>query len=210
MLKCDFGNLSREVALLEQAGAEILHLDVMDGHFVPNLSYGPMVIASLRKLTDLPFDAHLMIDNPAESVDEYVAAGCQAITVHAEAVARPQDLLGRIRQAGCLAGLAINPATPPSVVKGVFEECDLLLVMSVEPGFGGQAFKSDVLAKVRELRQMANSHTLISIDGGVGPSTIGACAQAGVNLFVVGSAIFDEPDYGSAIAALRRCATEAI
>jgi ribulose-phosphate 3-epimerase len=207
MLKCDFGNLHREVQLLQAAGAELLHLDVMDGHFVPNLSYGPMVIERLRALTDLPFDAHLMISDPARYLDEYVEAGCQAVTFHVEAAPDCVPLLRRIRAAGCLAGMAVNPGTPVNVIDAALGECDLVLIMSVEPGFGGQAFKPECLDKVRSVRQHAGSELLISIDGGIGPSTITAAAAAGADLFVVGSAIFDGPDYAVALSSLRSAAT---
>jgi ribulose-phosphate 3-epimerase len=204
MLKCDFGNLHREVELLEAAGAPLLHLDVMDGHFVPNLSYGPMVIEGIRPLTKLPFEAHLMISQPERYVDEYIAAGCQMITFHIEAVPDPLPLIRRIQEAGCLAGLSLNPGTSTSALSASISECDNVLVMSVEPGFGGQAFMPEVLQKVVEIRQRAREDALVSIDGGIGPKTIGESAQAGASLFVVGSAIFDEPDYQVAILELER------
>lgn len=208
MLKCDFGNLHREVEWLQSAGAEVLHLDVMDGHFVPNLSYGPMVIARLRELTELPFDAHLMISDPARYLDEFIRAGCQAITFHVEAVPDCVPLLRRIRDAGCLAGIAVNPSSPVEVIDSALADCDLALVMSVEPGFGGQAFRPECLDKVRKLRERG-AELLVSIDGGIGPATIGAAAAAGADVFVVGSAIFDEPDYGGALASLRAAAADA-
>lgn len=210
MLKCDFGNLHREVELLEAAGAPVLHFDVMDGHFVPNLSYGAMVIAGVRSLTTLPFEAHLMISEPERYLDEYIAAGCQMITFHIEAVPDPVPLLRRIRQAGCLAGLSLNPGTPFAAIAEAVPECDNILVMSVEPGFGGQSFKPEVLDKVTQARRLAADATLVSIDGGIGPRTIGDSAQAGANLFVVGSAIFDEPDYRAAIEELERQSSAAI
>ena len=204
MLKCDFGNLHREVELLEAAGAALLHLDVMDGHFVPNLSYGPMVIAGIRPLTSLPLEAHLMISEPERYVDEYVAAGCQMITFHVETVSDPLPLVRRIQEAECLAGIALNPGTPVSAVSASIAECDNVLVMSVEPGFGGQSFMSDMLPKVVEVRRSVRPDALVSIDGGIGPTTIGSSAEAGADLFVVGSAIFDEPDYRAAIQELER------
>ncbi|MFG0334369.1 MAG: ribulose-phosphate 3-epimerase [Maioricimonas sp. JB049] len=210
MLKCDFSNLHREVELLEAAGARMLHLDVMDGHFVPNLSYGPMVIERLRSQTDLTFDAHLMISEPARYLDAYLEAGCDWITIHAEAVDHPLPLLQRIRDAGRLAGLAFNPGTPVSDIEQVLPACDLVLVMSVEPGFGGQAFNPIALEKVRQVRQLAGAGQIISIDGGIGPSTIADAAAAGANVFVVGSAIFDEPDYGAAISDLSARAQDTV
>lgn len=210
MLKCDFGNLHREVELLESAGAPLLHFDVMDGHFVPNLSYGAMVIAGARPLTDMPFEAHLMIADPARYLDDFVDAGCQMLTFHIEAVPDPIPLLRRIREAGCLAGISLNPGTPVSAIAEAVPECDNVLVMSVEPGFGGQEFMAGVLDKVTEIRRLAAETTLVSIDGGIGPETIGCSAEAGARLFVVGSAIFDEPDYRAAIEEMERRSTIAV
>lgn len=198
MLKCDFGNLHQEVERLDRAGFPLLHLDVMDGHFVPNLSYGPMVIRSLRRLTDTPFDAHLMISDPARYLQEYLDAGCEAITFHIEAVNDPTELLAEIRRNDVVAGLAINPETPLEAVEPWLDQCDLLLVMSVKPGFGGQAFMSEVLPKVRRARELGGERLIISMDGGVAAGTIEQCAGAGTDLFVAGSSIFDEPDYASA------------
>lgn len=198
MLKCDFGNLHHEVERLDQAGFPLLHLDVMDGHFVPNLSYGPMVIRSMRQLTDTPFDAHLMISDPAKYLSEYLDAGCEAITFHLEAVPEPTDLLAEIRGHDVVAGLAINPETPIEDAEPYLDQCDLLLVMSVKPGFGGQAFMPEVLPKVRHARRVAGERLIISMDGGVAGGTIGQCAEAGTDLFVAGSSVFDEPDYSSA------------
>src|SRR5262249_10850963 len=149
MLKCDFANLHREVELLESAGARMLHLDVMDGHFVPNLSYGPMVIERLREITELPFEAHLMISEPGRYLGEYLDAGCTLVTFHIEAVPQPRELLHRIHERGAAAGIALNPETPLEAVLPHLGECDAILVMSVEPGFGGQKFMPQVLDKVR-------------------------------------------------------------
>jgi ribulose-phosphate 3-epimerase len=209
MLKCDFANLHREVELLEAGGACLLHLDVMDGHFVPNLSYGPPVVKSLRATTDLPFDAHLMVSDPGRYLNDYLDAGCDLITVHIEAVPQPVELLRRIRQAGVSAGLALNPGTPVEAVLPFVPECDLLLVMSVEPGFGGQRFKPEVLPKVRRLAGILNEKQLLSIDGGIALETTPMAAAAGARLFVVGSAVFDTPDYRQAIEGLRQAAVGA-
>ncbi len=208
MLKCDFGNLHREVALLELAGARLLHLDVMDGHFVPNLSYGPMVIQRVRLLTGLPFDAHLMISEPDRYLDEYLQAGCDLLTVHVEAVTDPCGLLRRIRNSDAVAGLALNPGTPVEAIRTALPECDLVLVMSVEPGFGGQRFISSAIDKLRRLREMIEPGTLLSIDGGIDSSTIGDAARAGANVFAAGSAIFGARDYAEAIAELAGIARE--
>lgn len=199
MLKCDFANLLSEVKRLEVAGAQLLHWDVMDAHFVPNLSYGAMVLQSVRPHTNLFFDAHLMMADPARYLDDYVKAGCDAITIHIEAVPEPGPVLARIRAAGIKAGLAINPQTPVEAIEANLSDCDLVLVMSVQPGFGGQAFIPDVLGKVRALRSKVSPGTWISIDGGIGPATIGEAAEAGVQLYVAGSSIFDHSDYAAAM-----------
>ncbi|MBW3541589.1 MAG: ribulose-phosphate 3-epimerase [Planctomycetes bacterium] len=199
MLKCDFGNLAGEIAQLETAGAQILHWDVMDGHFVPNLSYGALVIERLRPRTGLIFDAHLMMSQPARYLDDFLRAGCDVVTVHAEAVDEPASVLQRIRERGAVAGLAINPGTPLSAVEGVLRECDLLLVMSVEPGFGGQKFIPASLEKLREARQLLPESSILAVDGGIGLETIGPAAAAGAGFFVVGSAVFESDDYGRSL-----------
>ena len=206
MLKCDFGNLHREVELLDQAQVALLHLDVMDGHFVPNLSYGPMVIERMRTLTETPFDAHLMISDPARYLDEYISAGCEAITFHLEAVPQPVALLQEIRRCDIVAGLAISPGTPFSAAEPFLCECDLFLVMSVYPGFGGQKFIPDVVSRIRDARAVGGENLIISVDGGIGRSTIAECAVAGCDVFVAGSSVFDEPCYAAAIAELQQIA----
>jgi len=194
MLKCDFGNLHREFERLQAAGTEVLHLDVMDGHFVPNLSYGPMVIERMRQHSGAIFDAHLMISDPGRYLDEYVRVGCEAITIHLEAVPEPAGLLRAIRERGLLAGLAVNPGTG---------------WLSVQPGFGGQKFIPGSISTIREARLAGGDRLLISVDGGIGKSTIAECAKAGCDLFVAGSSVFDEPCYSAAMAELRRLAMEA-
>jgi ribulose-phosphate 3-epimerase len=202
MLKCDFARLADEVAALEAAGAGLVHWDVMDGHFVPNLSYGAMLIERCRELTRLPFEAHLMISEPERYLDGYLHAGCDVVTFHVEAVADPRPLIDRIQKAGALAGLAINPGTPPEPHQSVLSACDLVLVMSVEPGFGGQKFIPSSLEKLSRLRRTLPARTILSIDGGIGPETIGSAAAAGADVFVVGSAIFGHDDYRAAVSTL--------
>jgi len=209
MLKCDFGNLHREVALLERAGAEVLHLDVMDGHFVPNLSYGPLVIERLRELTNIPFDAHLMISDPGRYLDEFLQAGCEAITFHVETVEDSVGLLKRIRETGAIAGIACNPGTPVEALESALPQADLVLVMSVEPGFGGQKFITSALEKLSRLKNMVGPETLLSVDGGIGPDTIEESARAGAGIFVAGSAVFDAADYSVAMSELKRLAASA-
>jgi ribulose-phosphate 3-epimerase len=206
MLKCDFGALAQEIAALEAAGAQTLHWDVMDGHFVPNLSYGALLIESVRQRTGLFFDAHLMIAEPERYLDDYLRAGCDAITFHIEAVPTPSPLLRRIRAAGAWAGLALNPKTPVERIAAALPDCDLVLVMSVEPGFGGQKFIAEVLPKVEQLRELVAADTVISIDGGIGPGTIASAAAAGARWFVAGSSIFDQPDYALAMSNMLRIA----
>lgn len=202
MLKCDFGNLAREIELLETAGAQLLHWDVMDGHFVPNLSYGALVIERLRDRTDLIFDAHLMISDPAAYLDDYLRAGCNCITFHAETVSEPRPLLDEIRERGAVAGLALNPGTPVESVTAALPSCDMVLIMSVEPGFGGQSFMPESLPKLQQVRSQCSPDLLLAIDGGIGPKTIAETGAAGADLFVVGSAIFDAPDYRTAVGQL--------
>jgi ribulose-phosphate 3-epimerase len=202
MLKCDFGNLHREVERLEAGRAQILHMDVMDGHFVPNLSYGAVVIERIRDLTELPFEAHLMISDPGRYLNDFLKAGCNLITFHLEAVPKPQPLLTRIREQGALAGLAINPKTPVETLEPFLDSFDVALVMSVEPGFGGQKFIPSALGKLDWLRSRLKPGTFASVDGGIDLETIGKAAGSGANIFVVGSALFEAADYGQAIAQL--------
>ncbi|MFL5337398.1 MAG: ribulose-phosphate 3-epimerase, partial [Geminicoccaceae bacterium] len=179
-----------------------VHLDVMDGHFVPNLSYGAPVIADWRPRTDLPFDAHLMISDPARYLDDFVAAGCDVVIVQIEAVPEPSGLLRRIRDAGCRASLALNPPTPLAAIEPYLDEVDAVLVMSVMPGFGGQAFEPSVLDKVRAARA-ARPDLRISIDGGIKPDTAAEAAAAGVSQLVAGSAVFRrDGNYAAALAEL--------
>jgi len=205
LLLCDFARLADEVARLEEAGVEAMHLDVMDGHFVPNLTYGPPIVAAVRSCTDLPLDVHLMISNPGDYLEEFREAGADSITVHIEAAPDPRPVLDRIRSLGAAAGLALNPPTPLSAVEPYLPSCDLLLVMSVMPGFGGQKFDPVALEKLRAVHaKPAASHLLLEVDGGVNEHTIGKCAEAGATLFVVGSAILKQPDYRAAVERLRQ------
>lgn len=195
LLMCDFGRLADEVARLEAAGVEGLHLDVMDGHFVPNLSYGLPLVETFRRLTDLPLDVHLMIDDPAAYIARYRDAGADSLTIHVEATPEPGPVLDQIRETGAAVGLALNPPTPVAAVEPFLAQCDLVLVMSVMPGFGGQKFDPNALDKLRALRNLIGNSTLLEVDGGVNAATVSACTDAGAQLLVVGSAIFGTPDY---------------
>jgi ribulose-phosphate 3-epimerase len=189
---------------VEAAGADLLHVDVMDGHFVPNLTIGPPVIESVRKRTRLPLDVHLMIEEPERWVETYVKAGADYVTVHAEACAHLERALSAIREAGARPGAALNPSTPPEVLQYVLGDLDLVLVMSVNPGFGGQSFIPTAYQKIRRVRAMLGDRpALLSVDGGVKADNAAPLAQAGATVLVAGSAIFGAPDPGAALAALR-------
>jgi ribulose-phosphate 3-epimerase len=198
LLLCDFGNLKREIEQLEEAGVKALHLDVMDGHFVPNLTYGMPIVAGVRKLTNLPIDVHLMISEPSKYVRQFAEAGADCLTIHAEISEDVPSVLQQIKSLQVGVGLALNPQTPWSEVEQVLPLCDLLLIMSVNAGFGGQAFNPVALEKLAEVK--ANfPDLLLEVDGGVNLKTIASCQQAGASLFVVGSAIFGQEDYRSAV-----------
>jgi ribulose-phosphate 3-epimerase len=204
ILSADFAALGEAIARVEAAGADLLHVDVMDGHFVPNLTIGPPVIESIRKRTRLPLDVHLMIEEPERWVETYVKAGADYVTVHVEASAHLERTLALIREAGARAGAALNPSTPPEVLQYVLDDLDLVLVMSVNPGFGGQSFIPSAYEKIRRLRAMlAGRPGLVSVDGGVKADNAGALALAGAGVLVAGSAIFGAPDPGAALVALR-------
>jgi ribulose-phosphate 3-epimerase len=206
ILSADFSRLGEEIRAIEGAGADWVHVDVMDGHFVPNITIGPLVVASARRVTPMPLDVHLMIENAIAYIDDFVRAGSDYLTVHAEACPHLQRTLNYIRQSGCRAGVSLNPATPLSCLDHVLPDVDLILLMSVNPGFGGQAFVPQVMDKIRALRQRLDDlgqDVPIEVDGGIKVENIGEVARAGVDIFVAGSAIFGSEDYGETIAKMR-------
>lgn len=209
LLLCDFAHLADEIGQLEEAGVSALHLDVMDGCFVPNFTYGMPIVSACRKSTDLPLDVHLMIEKPERYVKAFAEAGADILTFHVEACEDPRRLVQRIHDLGCSAGVALNPGTPLSSVESCLDVCDLLLVMSVDAGFGGQAFNPVALEKLDLLRRRDASGLVLEIDGGVNRSTIRACAEHGAQFLVVGSAIFQAPSYRAAIDELSKLAVVA-
>ena len=196
----DFGNLEREIERLEEAGVAALHLDVMDGVFVPNFTYGMTIVKALRGLTEIPLDVHLMMVNPEKYVDQFFEAGADLITFHAEATEDAGALLKHIKGLGAAAGIAVNPDTPVSQIETAIPEADLALVMSVHAGFGGQSFMEEVLPKFAEIRNLPGGEDLLlEIDGGINVGTIGQATESGAELVVVGSAIFKKDNYATAI-----------
>lgn len=207
ILSADFTRLGEEIKAVEKAGADYIHIDVMDGHFVPNITVGPMIVAAARQATDLPLDVHLMIESPDMYIDDFVKAGSDLITVHVETVTHLHRLLGVIRDAGVKAGVALNPATPLSSIEYVLKNLDMVVLMTVNPGFAAQSFIPEVLPKIRELKEIIAQKGIevdIEVDGGINVKNIGQAAQAGANVFVAGSAIFGSGDYAETISVMRK------
>ena len=207
ILSADFTRLGDEIRAVEAAGADVIHVDVMDGHFVPNITIGPLVVRAVRAVTDLPVDVHLMITDPDRYLKDFIDAGADWVTVHVEACVHLHRTLACIKDLGRKAGAVLNPATSLTTLEYVLAEVDLVMLMSVNPGFGGQSFIPSAIDKIRRLRQMldaVNPGAGIEVDGGIGPATIGAVAEAGANIFVAGSAIYGQAEYGPVIRDLRR------
>lgn len=210
ILSADFGRLAEEVRAVEDAGADVIHIDVMDGHFVPNITIGPVVVTAVRKTSALPLDVHLMIENPDRYLEEFAAAGADWISVHVETCPHLHRTIQAIKHLGRKAGAVLNPATPLSALEEILPELDYVMLMSVNPGFGGQSFIPSAVAKIAKLKKLCLDLGLapgIEVDGGIGPATIGEVAAAGANIFVAGSAIYGHTTYTEIIAELKRKAT---
>ncbi|AMX84084.1 ribulose phosphate epimerase [Geobacillus subterraneus] len=206
ILSADFARLAEEIRSVEEGGADWIHVDVMDGHFVPNLTLGPPIVAAIRPVTKLPLDVHLMITDPDRYIPAFAEAGADLISVHVEACVHLHRTIQLIKEQGAKAGVVLNPHTPVDMIRHVMAEVDLVLLMTVNPGFGGQAFIPAVVPKIREVARLANEQNKaidIEVDGGVNAKTAPLCVEAGANVLVAGSAIYNDPDRAAAIRALR-------
>lgn len=207
ILSADFSKLGEEIKEVERGGADYIHVDVMDGHFVPNITIGPLIVDSIRPITKLPLDVHLMIENPDQYIEDFAKAGADYITVHVEACRHLHRTIHLIKSLGVKAGVVLNPATPVQLIEPIIEDLDMVLLMSVNPGFGGQKFISSVLSKIKNVKEISDQKGLnleIEVDGGVNEETAALCVEAGATVLVAGSAVFNQTDRGEAISRLKR------
>jgi len=210
LLACDFTRVGQQVDQVIAAGADLLHVDIMDGHFVPNLSMGPGFVKSLRRYTNHPLDVHIMVTDPRYYVERFAEAGADSITFHIEATDEPAALIDRLHELGLGAGVTLKPGTPPAALEPVVEAADLVLVMTVEPGYGGQEFMEGMPAKISVLRGMLDGARRLEVDGGIGPETARRCAESGADVFVAGASVFRSGDLRGAVGALRAAARRTV
>jgi len=213
ILSADLLQLERQVRLVAENGADLIHIDVMDGHFVPNLTFGPNIVKAVKRIVNIPLDVHLMISNPDDYIDEYVKAGADILTVHQEACTHLHRTIQNIHQHGIKAGVSLNPATSLTTIEDILEDLDLLLIMSVNPGFGGQKFIRRSLNRIARVRQMLNDRNpdmLLEVDGGINPETAKEVVSSGANVLVAGNAIFGKKDIVQAMNEIRRAAEAAV
>jgi ribulose-phosphate 3-epimerase len=203
ILSADFGRLAEQIKAVEEAGADMLHLDVMDGHFVPNITFGPAVVGAIKSVATVPLDVHLMIEKPDDYLEDFVSVGADILTVHAEACTHLHKTVHQIKEFGIKVGVSLNPSTPVETLAYVIDDIDLVLVMSVNPGFGGQKFIPRSIEKIAHVRKVAGAKADVQVDGGITPANAGKVVRAGANILVAGSSVFGSPNYAEAIRALR-------
>lgn len=203
ILSADFSRLAEEVKAVQEAGADMLHLDIMDGHFVPNITFGPAVVAAIKSVAEVPLDVHLMIENPQTYIKDFFSAGADILTVHMEACTHLHSVIHQIKDTGIKAAVALNPSTPLENIEYVVEDLDMVLVMSVNPGFGGQKFIPQAMKKISRARKLVGDRIDVQVDGGITPENAAEVVRAGANILVAGSAVFSAPDYAERIRSLR-------